>query len=632
MLQESLKNNSNNLIGFKPETIKTDIMQFKDEVLKDFKELKKKFEEKYQTINNEIKDSLDIFNNKLSSFNSKILEISSQIVADSISKEKISELIAFQKKAESIIASNKNKIIANNEVTENRINYIEKLLKTSVFFPGLIGTNCKYKYLSDFIEYAYKQIINLNESKEKSNQDFKVFKSKVDNFMGATKIKFDHIRNELIFMTSDKTQKTEEKIIQELQFRDEKFKDIRIENQEYLLNLDKSLKHFNEDLNTIRELRESLESKISNLEKESNEKINKIEEKYNGIEGEIAILDRNIRKSVFHLNKNGANIEVINYKRGKNDSRNNTEEDLDDEEAKRNKNEEKEEIKSKNWPKYLKTKESEIHKYIRGEITANEIGKTTHHHKRIFSGNRNIFEERIIEKKNYLKNLTSRANEENKKGDYLLNKKKSNESSINDYLYISPNKKDENENVLKIKKKMSKTISVYENIIKKNFNDLDAKFHSDELANDYIQKKKEDKNKNILIKINKENTKNNINSFNYSKILERRKSKDYKNKSLNIFPLYQVFSIKNIDQNLSFLSKKKNESFNKSLSPIIKKISEIKSETGNDKQINIFNNIPKSSKTNISQKIYNSDNDKNCHQKIKISFNRPFSSGKNENT
>lgn len=628
MLQESINNyNSNNLIGFKPETMKADIMKFKDEVLKDFKEFKKNFDEKYQTINNEIKDSLDLFNNKLSSFNSKLLEISSQIITDSISKEKISELVAFQKKAERIMTSNKNNIIMNNEVTENRINYIEKLLKSSVLFPGLIGTNCKYKYLSEFVEYIYKQIIGLNESKEKSNQDFRVFKSKVENFMGATKIKVENMRNELIFITSDKTQKSEEKIIQELQFRDEKFKDIRIENQEYLLNLDKSLKHFNEDLKSIKELRESLESKISQLEKENDEKINKIQEKYNGIEGEIAILDRNIRKSVFHLNKNGANIEVINYKRGRSDSRNNTDDEEYDEETKKNKNEEKDEIKSKRWPKYIKTKESEITKYIKGEITADEIGKAINHHKRIFSSNRNTFEERIIEKNNYFKNLTSRANEENKKGDYLLNKKKNNDVSINDYFDINPIKKDENRKTLKLEKKMSKTLSVYENIVKKNFSDLDAKFHSDELANNFAQKNREDKTKNILLKMNKENNKNNSNSFNFTKILERKKNK---NKTLNIFPFYQVFSIKNIDQNLSFFSKKNNESFNKPLSPIIKKIGEVNSGNGDNKKINIFNNIPKSSKSKISQKFYNSDTDNNNHRKI--SFNRPFSSEKNENT
>ena len=628
MLQESINNyNSNNLIGFKPETMKADIMKFKDEVLKDFKEFKKNFDEKYQTINNEIKDSLDLFNNKLSSFNSKLLEISSQIITDSISKEKISELVAFQKKAESIMTSNKNNIIMNNEVTENRINYIEKLLKSSVLFPGLIGTNCKYKYLSEFVEYIYKQIIGLNESKEKSNQDFRVFKSKVENFMGATKIKVENMRNELIFITSDKTQKSEEKIIQELQFRDEKFKDIRIENQEYLLNLDKSLKHFNEDLKSIKELRESLESKISQLEKENDEKINKIQEKYNGIEGEIAILDRNIRKSVFHLNKNGANIEVINYKRGRSDSRNNTDDEEYDEETKKNKNEEKDEIKSKRWPKYIKTKESEITKYIKGEITADEIGKAINHHKRIFSSNRNTFEERIIEKNNYFKNLTSRANEENKKGDYLLNKKKNNDVSINDYFDINPIKKDENRKTLKLEKKMSKTLSVYENIVKNNFSDLDAKFHSDELANNFAQKNREDKTKNILLKMNKENNKNNSNSFNFTKILERKKNK---NKTLNIFPFYQVFSIKNIDQNLSFFSKKNNESFNKPLSPIIKKIGEVNSGNGDNKKINIFNNIPKSSKSKISQKFYNFDTDKNNHRKI--SFNRPFSSEKNENT
>ena len=174
---------------------------------------------------------------------------------------------------------------------------------------------------------------------------------------------------------------------------------------------------------------------------------------------------------------------------------------------------------------------------------------------------------------------------------------------------------------------MSKTLSVYENIVKNNFSDLDAKFHSDELANNFAQKNREDKTKNILLKMNKENNKNNSNSFNFTKILERKKNK---NKTLNIFPFYQVFSIKNIDQNLSFFSKKNNESFNKPLSPIIKKIGEVNSVNGDNKKINIFNNIPKSSKSKISQKFYNSDTDNNNHRKI--SFNRPFSSEKNENT
>ena len=640
MIQDSLNNyNNNNLIGLKPEAIKSDIMKFKEEVLIDLKEIKKKFEEKYVKLNSEIKDSVDLFNQKLLSFNSKLLELSSQIVTDSHTKEKLSELIAFQYKAENIMTSNKNKINMNNEVVEGRINYIEKLLKSSVFFPGLIGTNCKYKTFQEFIDYVFKQIICLNESKEQSTREFKIYKSKVDTFINSTKFKLDNIRNELIIMTSDKTKKTEEKMLQEMQHRDERFNDIRIENQEYLLNLNKSLKHFNEDVNSVKELRESLNSRISQMGTENDEKINRIKEKFNDIESQIAILDRNIKKSIIHLNKNGAKIEIINYKKDKNNSRNNTEdEDLEDDgETKRNKNDEKDDLygddKNKKLPKYIKTKESEITKYIKGEITAEEIGKTLNHHKRIFSSKRNFFEGRVIEKRDYLKNLTNKTNEENKKADYLSNdKKKSNEILINDYFYKNPLKKEDNGNSLKMDKKMSKTLGLYENIIKNNLNDLDAKFHSEVLATNFAQKNKGDNNKNILLKINKENNKNNLNSFNYTKILDKKKNKDYKTKTLNILPPYQVFSLKNIDQNLSFLSSKNGERFNRSLSPHIKKISEVKLGIGSNKNVNILNNLPKSPKSKISQKIFNSDNDNNIKRQIKISFHRAISSERDENT
>ena len=639
MIQDSLKDyNNNNLIGLKPEAIKSDIMKFKDEVLIDLKEIKKKFEEKYVKLNSEIKDSVDLFNQKLLSLNSKLLELSSQIVADNFTKEKLSELIAFQYKAENIMTSNKNKIIMNNEIVESRINYIEKLLKNSVFFPGLIGTNCKYKNFQEFIDYVFKQIICLNESKEQSIRDFKIYKSKVDTFMNSTKFKLDNIRNELIIMTSDKTQKTEEKMFQEMHHRDEKLKDIRIENQEYLLNLNKSLKNFNEDVNSVKELKESLNSRISQMGTENDEKINRIKEKFNGIESQIAILDRNIKKSVFHLNKNGAKIEIINYKKDKNNSGDNTEDEdfEDDGETKRNKNDEKdpyENGKNKKFPKYIKTKESEITKYIKGEITAEEIGKNSSHHKRIFSSNKNFFEERVLEKSDYLKNLTNKTNEENKKADYLSNdKKKSNEILINDYFYKNPLKKEDNGNSLKMDKKMSKTLGLYENIIKNNLNDLDAKFHSDVLATNFAQKNKGDNNKNILLKINKENNKNNLNSFNYTKILDKKKNKDYKTKTLNILAPYQVFSLKNIDQNLSFLSSKNGESFNRSLSPHIKKISEVKLGIGSNKNVNILNNLPKSPKSKISQKIFNSDIDNNIKRHIKISFHRDISSERHENT
>ena len=100
-------NNNNYLIGSKPETIKADIMNFKEEVLVDFKELSKKLEQKYNKINKELRDNMELFNNKISNFNLKLLELSSKIVTDTTTKQKLSELLIFKEKAENTINSNK---------------------------------------------------------------------------------------------------------------------------------------------------------------------------------------------------------------------------------------------------------------------------------------------------------------------------------------------------------------------------------------------------------------------------------------------------------------------------------------------------------------------------------------------
>ena len=132
-------NQNHYLIGSTPEIIKTDIMNFKEEVLQDIKELGQKLEEKYFKINKELNNNIELYNKKITEFDFKLLDLSSKIVNDITIKEKISDLFNFKEKTDNNININKIKISMFDKEINQKMDRIDYLISNSLIFPGLIG-------------------------------------------------------------------------------------------------------------------------------------------------------------------------------------------------------------------------------------------------------------------------------------------------------------------------------------------------------------------------------------------------------------------------------------------------------------------------------------------------------------
>jgi hypothetical protein len=132
-------NQNHYLIGSTPEIIKTDIMNFKEEVLQDIKELGQKLEEKYFKINKELNNNIELYNKKITEFDFKLLDLSSKIVTDITIKEKISDLFNFKEKTDNNININKIKILMFDKEINQKMDIIDYLISNSLIFPGLIG-------------------------------------------------------------------------------------------------------------------------------------------------------------------------------------------------------------------------------------------------------------------------------------------------------------------------------------------------------------------------------------------------------------------------------------------------------------------------------------------------------------
>ena len=132
-------NKNHYLIGSTQEIIKTDILNFKEEVLQDIKELGQKLEEKYIKINKKLNNDIELYNKKIKEFDFKLLDLLSKIVTDITIKEKISDLFNFKEKTDNNININKIKISMFDKEINQKMDRIDYLISNSLIFPGLIG-------------------------------------------------------------------------------------------------------------------------------------------------------------------------------------------------------------------------------------------------------------------------------------------------------------------------------------------------------------------------------------------------------------------------------------------------------------------------------------------------------------
>ena len=694
-------NNNNYLIGSKPETIKADIMNFKEEVLVDFKELSKQLEQKYNKINKELRDNMELFNNKISNFNLKLLELSSKIVTDTTTKQKLSELLIFKEKAENTINSNKIQLKIYSEQSLGKINKIDELLQESFIFPGLIGSQCKYKNFREFIEFIYTQINSLNNYKEKSLIDLGLYKTRIEYLFNSLKIKFDNSQKELTYTCNDKIEKCEKSLLREMSLRDEKLKNIRIENQEYILKLDKNLDNLNNEVNKVKKNEEDINIQLENNENQNKQNFIKIDKRNINIENKITNLQNNFQNALDYLNKQGANIKIIkenedisdnlitdkNYEKRienlfgneknednlkydyYNSEKNNSFNKVNDNNNQLNKNKETETSSKNNiynnlnstkenieeyhtkekFNKRLKSsnkRESDITKYVKGEITADEIGLSTNSRRKILRALRNEFEEHLIDKNEHQKSyLSNKDIKDNKKENNIVKSQKNlNEELINDDLYLNYTNSFENIKGLKTERRMTKHLSGYKNIMKIDFKDLNAKFHSDEYSLNLGFYSSRNDNKKLLNKFNKEksyiNHKNSFSVMNFTKINKSNQNKDLKNKfmlkKLNIIPNNKIISFANMHKELSsinaFNNDKNNLNTNKIFSQLDKKNKKNQINLENNKSLfKLENNAyppPKILVKKGTKKLLNFDMDNNNINTYKFedNFNSNFNS------
>ena len=581
--------------------MKNDILYFKNETLKDIKEVQKKMLDKYATLDNDIKDKFELYEKKINSYGLKIDELFKSINIDKTIKEKVEQLLEFKEKTNDTILTEKIRLDNfRNDLKEN-VTRIDKILSDSVIYPGIIGGISKYKTFHDLIDYVLTQCsLNLT-FREKNIMDLKNYKIKLEGLISTFNTQVNNILKTTGDFTKACIKESENKTNSMLSILEDRMSETRIENANYAIGLEKLSKNLQNEIKNIYTLKNELNKKVDSSLTEMRKDNLKVIKLFSGYKKEFNLLKHKFTQlSEF--------IKDMRF-------RTNLREDV----------QRREFSKMAELINFDKKKKGFYEGVIEGLAKSNKIYEG--HLKDYISGK--ISAEELLKKYNSMSNI----NEQKRKsmgGGNINNFKKYNSFASD----LNENDKNNLNNLLRgtmaqpLRKKFSLEIDPFKIDIKKNQEEI-REVSEDDILSNYGNnniKKRESLKKNASSKEKNENEdffENLYEDVNINDV-EEKKNDLKKNKDNNMSKsrhgrgsirnnMINVIKAENLIKNL-----KKLNPIEKGKSLILKKESDMNEEK-NNKGLNIY--ISNSNKLNTNQNIHSEKNEdtKNNINKIKES-------------
>ena len=241
---------------------KNDLLHFKEETLRDFKEVQRKISEKYETLDLEMKEKLEAYEKRIVTYENKIMELSNLINTDKTIREKVDNLMEFKEKTDDHLITEKIRLDNFRNDLKSNVERIDQILKDSVIYPGIIGGISKYKTFHDLIDYILSQTSQTLTFREKSILDFKSYKTKLENIISSFNTQINTLLNTTSEFTKTCVKEAEERMKSIYNIFDDRLQDARIENANYAIGLEKATEVLKKELENLYVVKSELYEKV----------------------------------------------------------------------------------------------------------------------------------------------------------------------------------------------------------------------------------------------------------------------------------------------------------------------------------------------------------------------------------
>ena len=267
-------------------SIKSDIIYFKEDILKELKELKKDFYSKNNTTAIELQekiDNLSIKNEELSQKTDYLSKIIDAQYSNNLSEEKNYEKEKIIEDIKRQILSNEIKLSDFREEFKIHKEQYNNIIKNNIIYKGKIGPGCIYKNMHQFIDYIISNINNLNDFKDKKIINKNNYEIRIEKMIETLNNQTNSILDNCKMYIKESNKKYEEKMTSEFKLYDSKLMETRIQNLEYSKTFELKAKELDEIFNKILSMKTDIYNINEKTKKEifdSNDKINTLIDDY----------------------------------------------------------------------------------------------------------------------------------------------------------------------------------------------------------------------------------------------------------------------------------------------------------------------------------------------------------------
>ena len=263
-------------------TNQMNITLYREEFLKEMKNLKNETEKKFEEINTKTNTSLIELDTKLNTItqqNTKLINSYAEII---VKLEKLKELDIFKKKIEGQMITHE--IRLNNtmkDLSDSKFKY-DKIFIDNLLVPGFIGPQSQFKTMGDYIHDNIINVSGLNTIKEQMKKDIKEIKSRIENMTKEILTIVNSASQRCNDYSDNKNKMLENDIKLEIKNNSEKIMDVRMQNVKAAMQLEKKTKELENEWIKVGDIRNDIEKKLNDnilMYKNENEDIFKKYEK-----------------------------------------------------------------------------------------------------------------------------------------------------------------------------------------------------------------------------------------------------------------------------------------------------------------------------------------------------------------